>query len=75
MTPVQLEVLIHYYYKNELYDIRSVAVEEAESHLESLDLIVHKDAMYRATKKGAYMVKHGLCKVPIPEMVYLIPTQ
>lgn len=79
MTPLVLEIIIHYYYSPRQYrngDFFAPAVREAIKYFceNELLLCVRKE-QYIITDKGKFYVEEGLCQVPLPEEVsgFVIP--
>lgn len=70
MTPVQMEVILHYYYNDSSFVSRRASHSEAKRHLLSVGLLQEPmDAnSYRITDRGRVYVE-SLIKVPLPTKV------
>ncbi len=85
MTPLALEIIIHYYYSPEDYregDASAPAVKDTICSLFKNGLLEAAESSssckYRITDKGKFYVEEGLCKVPFPKKIknpvlYIIP--
>jgi hypothetical protein len=81
MTPIALEIIIHYHYSPEQYrsgDFSAPAVREAIGYFEECGLLEEdykEGGGYSITEKGRFYVEEGLCQVPFPEEVsgFVIP--
>lgn len=83
MTPVQINVLLYYYYCahrstcDEVAgydDWGSPAVCEAICRLVSDNLLrVSDEGGYEITERGRVYVEEGLMRVPLPQCTWLIP--
>ena len=76
MTPLALEIIIHYYYSPKDYrkgDTSAPAVKEIICSFFETGLLEAAESSpfckYRITDKGIFYVYEGLCNVPLPEKI------
>lgn len=78
MSPLKIEILLHYYAKADEYDgdMNAPAVREAISEFVRDGMLEPADRQYgrsyRATAKANHFIAH-ICDLPLPEMVWRMP--
>jgi len=76
MTPVALEVLLHYFYRGEPLKTENEAQERALDyllHAKLLDLVASDEgSCYTISERGKVHVE-GLCAMPLPEQKWVHP--
>jgi hypothetical protein len=76
MTPLALEIIIHYFYSPEDYrqgDASAPAVKNTILFLFKYGLLEASEnspiRKYKITGMGKFYVQEGLCKVPLPKKI------
>lgn len=77
MTPGEIETIVHIYYSGAL------SPDFVETHARQIQKLVKCDLLkeiptdtgstYQCTESGIVFVRDGLCEVPLPERVWVIP--
>lgn len=74
MTPVQVEVLMHYYYKNdEPPNFDAPSTQDAIGHFLNIGCFEHdpdSTTNFELTDLGNAFVK-AICRVPVPKIAYI----
>lgn len=75
MTPIKLEILLHYYYAYELHpNSETPAARDAIVYLIASDLLIEggDDQPFDVTERGVAYIKH-LLTIPFPVKQWIIP--
>ena len=72
MTPVQIEVALHYYYQGEQMKQVSQSVREAHTYLTVNEMLEYVDEVYQPTPKLRVYVD-ALKSIKLPIQTWVIP--
>lgn len=72
MTPLELRILLHYYYSPEPFDELSDAQVGAEKNFVSEGLLKEVDNVLKITPMGKFYIDYIL-RTPLPIMTFCVP--
>lgn len=77
MSPLEIEILLHYHVSPGDWregDFSAPKCNQVFQRFLDNGLLMKSDKRaYQITKKGEFYVTEGLCKVPLPKQVFVIP--